>query len=67
MQVYSLSEVAAKEGLTRNGVLWLVKKHNIECCKTESNRRFFTDVQLEQFRVFTTKRGISKKTNTRQK
>lgn len=61
MQVYSLSEVAAKEGLTRNGVLWLVKKHNIECCKTESNRRFFTDAQLENFQR---KRASNERLNT---
>lgn len=50
MQVYSLSEVAKETGLTRDGLLWLIKNHKVECMKTRSNRRFFTEQQLKDFK-----------------
>lgn len=50
MQVYSINEVAAREGITKHGVLWWVKNKNIECCETGNGRKFFTPEQLENFK-----------------
>jgi len=64
MKVYSPSEVAKAEGMTRHGLLWWIKQHGVECCETGNGRKFFTQEQLEQFKQ---RRASSKSTRHKNK